>query len=108
MTGLEHIKQERLHQLRDKQHTVAKDVKRYGDRDSNSCLVDAAITFLKHGIDTRGTMQLYPLWALISAQKTTEVPDSTPRQQRIHRLRIAGALIAAEIDRLQATDAAAV
>jgi hypothetical protein len=102
MTGVDHIAAEREHQIKENKYTVERDVEHYRGAVNltGSALVDAAICIAVYPYSANDA--LLPDWARLYAAKTTRTAE-TPVQQRIHRLRISGALLAAEIDRLQAT-----
>jgi len=93
MTGVELIAQEREEQIEKHGYDVQKDIKYYSDRQ----LVKAALFVL-----TEKT-EIYPsnwdTWFLENMSKKRS--SMTAREYELERLKIAGALIAAEIDRLQ-------
>lgn len=94
-TGADLIAAERRRQIENHHHTIDEDVRYYVDERADE-LVWAAVAYAippaKRQLASNGTPIVWP-WGRSSWR---------PSPDRIHELEKAGALIAAEIDRLQA------
>lgn len=96
-TGIELITQERYEQIEKHGYTVQEDIYRYdeevtGKYPEPSDLVEAAIASIY------GDKSKFPYW------EESKYIDNICQKEYIARLAVAGALIAAEIDRLHAVN----